>query len=500
MTKINKKLLLISIIMLSCLMFLMFGFIFTNKSSVNTLVNAEGNSAFLYWKSQDWQNLSEQNINYINNLVITTDNAKLPYQYLYSFDVSQEQDGSLNAYFVEDENFNINCVIYGDVDTIYLSSDNKYIINTGNCTINNLYIDNLDLSNCIDIKSGGYSIKQGMYFNNINTNAITDMSYLFSNCINLENLSLAGFNTSNVTNMSGMFSGCESIQYLDVSSFNTLNVTDMSYMFELCNMSSLDLSNFKTNNLENICYMFTYCQLLEDLNISSFDTSNVVNMMGLFSNCINLSNLNLSNFDTGNTEFMREMFFCCTNLSSLNLSSFDTSKVIDMMSMFDSCESLKSLDLSSFNTVNTSSMIFMFYGCSQLEILDVSSFVISSETETDSMFDGCDNLKYLYAPIQCDKTIPLPVTMYIEETNIEITELSSDTNGKVLCFQPNIQAPAKGGGNNQNPNDDLDDEPVIPNTGFDIKDIAITTTLGTLLLTVLAVAFVGSKKRYIKKQ
>ena len=43
---------------------------------------------------------------------------------------------------------------------------------------------------------------------NFNTNNVTDMSYMFSECSSLKELNLNNFNTNNVTDMSCMLSGC----------------------------------------------------------------------------------------------------------------------------------------------------------------------------------------------------------------------------------------------------------------------------------------------------
>jgi surface protein len=53
-----------------------------------------------------------------------------------------------------------------------------------------------------------------------------------------------------------MFSGCTSLTSLNVSSLNTENVTDMSYMFYNCSsLTSLNLSNFDMNNVTNKFFM-----------------------------------------------------------------------------------------------------------------------------------------------------------------------------------------------------------------------------------------------------
>ncbi len=60
-------------------------------------------------------------------------------------------------------------------------------------------------------------------------------SYWLYNCRKIAAIEgLDNLNTEKVTNMSYMFSACQSLTSLDVSSFDTKNVTDMSGMFNGC--------------------------------------------------------------------------------------------------------------------------------------------------------------------------------------------------------------------------------------------------------------------------
>ena len=269
---------------------------------------------------------------------------------------------------------------------------------------------------------------------NLNTENVTDMSYMFSNCTSLDSLDLSSFNTENVTNMSFMFFNCTSLASLDLSSFNTKSVTDMSSMFLLCtsldslnlssfntenvtdlsgmfcgctSLTSLDLSSFNTENVTNMRSMFDDCTSLTSLDLSSFNTENVTNMIGMFYNCTSLTSLSLSSFNTEKVTYMIGMFYKCTSLASLDLSSFNTENVTDMYGMFRDCTSLTSLDLSSFNTENVTNMSGMFYKCTSLTSLDLSSFNTDSVKSMREMFKDCTALTTIYAS---DKFVTTSVT------------------------------------------------------------------------------------------
>ena len=122
---------------------------------------------------------------------------------------------------------------------------------------------------------------------NLKTDNVTDMSYMFCECSNLTSLDLSGFKTDNVTDMSYMFSGCSSLTSLDVTGFNTDNVTDLSWMFSGCsNLTSLD--------------------------VSSFDTGNVTNMSQMFENCSGLTSIYCN--DTWSCSYNSDMFYGCSQL------------------------------------------------------------------------------------------------------------------------------------------------------------------------------------------
>ena len=206
----------------------------------------------------------------------------------------------------------------------------------------------------------------------------------------------ASFANARPTTCCSWFQGCINLTEIKgIENLNTQEVTDMVCMFSDCyNLKSLDLSNFDTQNVTNMSSMFGYCSGLTSLNVSKFDTQKVTDMVGMFSGCSSLKSLDLSNFDTRNVTSMGSMFFICSSLKSLDLSNFNTAKVTGMKDMFAACSELTSLDLTSFNTAKVTDMSFMFSGCSALTtIYATDNFVTDQVIEDYYMFDGCKSLK-----------------------------------------------------------------------------------------------------------
>lgn len=256
------------------------------------------------------------------------------------WDVSEEQDGSVLAWIVENG-------VYYD---LYIAAEGG-----------------INLKNCYCLFESYTSVEKINFNNCVHTDYTESMGFMFYRCQNLKELDVSGFDVANVTDMKVMFYECQSLTELDVSRFDTANVTDMGFMFSRClNLTKLD--------------------------VSGFDTGNVTSMESMFSSCQNLTELDVSNFNTANVANFTYMFYDCQNLKELNLINFNTANVTNFSYMFCDCQNLTQLDLSNFDTGNVTNMEFMFYGCKKLAELDLSSFVITEETNTNYMFEGCESL------------------------------------------------------------------------------------------------------------
>lgn len=99
---------------------------------------------------------------------------------------------------------------------------------------------------CFQWFSGFLSLTEIKGWENFNTDAVTNMSYMFSACgmtTCVSSLDLSKLDTSNVTNMRCMFSGSP-VSSIDISNFNTSKVTDFHNMFASCDrLRMVDLSN-----------------------------------------------------------------------------------------------------------------------------------------------------------------------------------------------------------------------------------------------------------------
>ena len=263
-------------------------------------------------------------------------------------------------------------------------------------TITGLEYLNTDKVTNMSYMFSGCSSLTSLDVTHFNTENVKYMNNMFYSCSSLTSLDVTHFNTAKVGNMNGMFSSCSKLTSLDVTHFNTANVTNMNGMFSSCSkLTSLDVTHFNTANVTNMNNMFYNCSALTSLDVTKFDTRNVTNMESMFESCFKLTSLDVTKFNTANVTNMVRMFSGCSKLTSLDVTKFNTEKVTDMSYMFTSCLKLTSLDVTNFNTMNVKNMISMFYDCSALTSLDVTQFNTAKVTNMSRMFSGCSALTSL---------------------------------------------------------------------------------------------------------
>ena len=191
---------------------------------------------------------------------------------------------------------------------------------------------------------GKGSIVHIVFDKSFSTYTPTSLRSFFQSLSKLETITgLEYLNTEKVTDMSYMFQYCSRLTSLDITNFNTANVTDMSYMFNSCTkLKSLDVTNFNTAKVKNMIRMFSNCQALTSLNVTNFNTEKIPDMSYMFSVCQQLTSLDVTNFNTVNVTNMSNMFGSCSALTTIYVSDkFVTDKVTNGSYMFRNCKKLK---------------------------------------------------------------------------------------------------------------------------------------------------------------
>ena len=288
------------------------------------------------------KNIINFKIEFINKNIIYFLNQNIYDKFMSLIDIIYKKINQANIIYKKKYNKK-------DEDNTIQLFGNKFVENNKeNCF---LIIDNkfYDIRKYFDIKENNNK-EIILKIHLIEEKIITDMSYMFYNCVNLSSLpDISKWNTNNVTNMSDMFSNCSNLSYLpDIYKWNTNNVTNMSHLFFICeNLSTFpDISKWNTYNVTDMSYIFSNCKKLSYLpDISKWNTSNLINMSNMFSNCINLSSLpDISKWNTNKVTDMSYIFSNCKKLSYLpDISKWNTNSVIRKNSMFSNCTNLPSL-------------------------------------------------------------------------------------------------------------------------------------------------------------
>ena len=149
-----------------------------------------------------------------------------------------------------------------------------------------------------------------------NVNNVTNMKYMFFECINFTGKGLEKWDVSKVEDMFNMFYACEKFTGKSIENWNVSNVTNMYYMFGDCYNFNCDLSKWNVSNVKNMSRMFYGCKKFEGKGLENWNVSNVTNMENMFVNCTNL-NCDFSNWDVNNVDNMQFMFYNCNSLKNI---------------------------------------------------------------------------------------------------------------------------------------------------------------------------------------
>ena len=289
-----------------------------------------------------------------------------------------------------------------------------------------------------------------------NYTGLTSTANWFYGCSKMTTISgIENLNTQNVTRMSFMFSGCSSLTSLNLSSFNTQNVTYMNCMFFGCSsLTTLNLSSFDTQNVTNMCWMFQGCSSLKTIVVGGeWSTTKVIESAQMFYGCTSLVGGDGTKFnssytnktkayagqggyltlkDAGTKEAYAVLstdqttlsFYYDTNKSSRsgtvytaanfrklegdswgayrsNITKvvFDSSfanytGLTSTANWFNGCSELTTISgIENLKTQNVTNMRSMFYECSSLKTIVVGGeWSTTNVTSSTQMFYGCTSL------------------------------------------------------------------------------------------------------------
>ena len=223
---------------------------------------------------------------------------------------------------------------------------------------------------------------ESIYLGDIDTSAITDMSFLFNTNFRKDFSGIDKWDVSCVANMNEMFYSCHSLT--SIPQLNTPSLTSVASMFYGCSsLTSVPL--FDTSKVTSMGSFFNGCSSLTT--VPQFNTSKVTSMGNMLSNCSSLTSV--PQFDTSKVQYMNSMFSGCKKLTTVP--QFDASKVTNMSYMFSGCSSLKSILMTGMSTN------FDISPSTQFEESDLVTILnnLATVTQTRTLTMGATNLAKL---------------------------------------------------------------------------------------------------------
>ena len=318
----------------------------------------------------------------------------------------------------------------------------------------------------------------------LNTEKVTNMSYMFYSCSSLTSLDVTHFNTAKVTNMNNMFSNCSSLTSLDVTYFNTANVTDMNKMFYKCSaLTTIYASdNFVTDKVEYSYNMFYDCTSLKGTTLEYVASKTDHNYANCGTDGYFTPGCGYAKFDnaTGTLTFSYKVvkpegaydlnvgitepgwrthkneikkvvfdtsfanarptscyywFYECKNLANIEgIENLNTEKVTNMELMFANCSTLTSLDVTKFNTANVTTLMSMFSDCSSLKSLDVTNFDTRNVTNMFYMFNNCSGLTSLDVTKFNTAKVRNMYSMFMNCSGLKSLDVTNFDTGNVISM------------------------------------------------------------------
>ena len=229
-----------------------------------------------------------------------------------------------------------------------------------------------------------------------------DRNRIFHQQIRLEaidKLEISSLTIQNLKSVDGLFQNCPA-KYIDFgnATFSDERYIDMSYMFYQCeNLEEIDLSKINQSQAIDMSSMFDRCQQLKNLKIT-LDTSNVKYMQTMFRNC-SCQDIDIIDMDTSSCIQMYGMFeSACLDGPRFRFDGWDVSKVETMQYMFKGFKG-GNIDIRTLDTSNVKYFDRMFSGDDGNEGMQsnfcIGYWQIPELTEQEYMQYDIEDIEYI---------------------------------------------------------------------------------------------------------
>jgi len=189
-----------------------------------------------------------------------------------------------------------------------------------------------------------------------NLSSVTDMSWMFAHCENLNGpTNIGNWNTANVTNMEFMFAAAYLFNQ-PIGNWNTANVIEMRAMFLDAISFNQPIGNWNTASMSNMSSMF-HAAISFNQPIGNWNTASVSNMSSMF-NLAHSFNQPIGNWNTASVTNMSFMFYEAYSFNQ-PIGNWNTASVTSMSAMFNAAYSFNQ-PIGNWNTAAVTDMSYMF--------------------------------------------------------------------------------------------------------------------------------------------
>ena len=386
----------------------------------------ENGIASNYTFGKEIDRTSFESITTLNEIVIPT--TVIDY-----WDVSAEQNGSVIAWYTDNDNDGKYELFLAQEDGVKANPDSSYAFYYFR-NVENIDLSYFDISNVTNMSFMFYSVGYNAptvtigNLSNWDVSKVTNMYCMFSqlayNSTSFNIGDLSNWNTKNVTDMSGMFSSIgyssQSFNIGNLSNWNLSKVTSISSMFSNAGYNATtwsvgDLSGWDTSkvtDMYSIFYGAGYNATTFNLDLSNWNISQVINMNSAFNKAgykaTTWSIGDLSNWNVSKLAYSSKMFenagYSTTNWSVGDLSNWNISQFTDMSNMFYyagyKSTTFNLGDLSNWDTSKVTNMAYLFgnsgYSSTSWNVGDLSNWDTSNVTSMKALFNNVGRLNQTF--------------------------------------------------------------------------------------------------------
>ena len=374
--------------------------------------------------------------------IITENSNIVPSTAIDSWDVSQNQNGSIMAWYV-DQNGNSKYELHiGQSGYVYANSNSSNTFSgfSNVKTIDLTYFETLNAAYMSEMFARNTSLTS-IDVSNFDTSHVYNMDAMFM-ATGLTLLDLSNFDTSRVSSIQAMVQGSSSLTYLIMDGWNLRRLTTLGTggggFFQGSGVLSLSARNWK---LPEDCSDWLgrnwVSSKIISVNVTGWDLSITTNLTGLFASATTLQAIiGLETWDTSNVTGMSQMFFGDKYITSLDLSNFDTSNVTNMTVMFSGMSNLSTLTgLNNWDTSKLTEANQMFNATSKLSTLNLDNWNFRSFSSSNGLngmlnSSGVKTLsaKYWKLPANASSWLAAMVGTSVESIDVTGWDLSITTD------------------------------------------------------------------------